>query len=299
VNVSGSVVGRFPIPSSGLGLSIEPDLEPNADDAIHLLLFPTDSDIRVHASVGEVTRGDVKSVRVPSGFVTFSGGTTASFPHAPFQSAIEFSVQYSLDAEGNGTSIGLSYNAATNILTASEEVYAGVAYKSYMAAARRLSYRPYRRNLAVGFELEFGVISAVKPSSPPVVVVYPVSPFEVFNGNAVYELYKITSKTLSTPAGEHEMTNNLPANPGTYTGSAETLDTSVFMENKRVHEIGYMDASGRGWPYVIFHANLFPFVGDNNYTPTKTVEIAPITQFPENLRLKALAYIASQGLGRA
>lgn len=295
-HVSASVVARFPQPDAGGALAIQPDLDPYSDDAIHLLLLPASGDVSVYASVGDVAVGDVKAVWVPSGAVTFSGGSTASLPYSPSESGPELRTLYALNTEGDSPFISFRYDGASNVLSASQDCYAGVSYSAYKTAALRLAYRPLRRPLGLGVSLEFGMIVAFRrPRGPE--VTYEVQPFQLFNGNAFYELYKITSRTVSTPAGEFERPNNFPAVPGTYTGSGFTLDTSVAMENKRVHEIGYMDEAGRGWPFVIAHPTLEPFVGDNTYTPTKTVELAAITQFPRNVQLKALEYIASRGLG--
>lgn len=294
-HVSASVVARFPQSDAGLALAIQPDVGIYADSDVHLLLFPADHGITVHASVGEVVKGDVKPVAVRSGIVQLSGSALANLPHRPFGSAPELQVLFAFDTEGNELSIGVSYDGEANLLKASQDCYASIKYSSYTTQAIRLTYKPLIRPLAVGSSSEFGAIAAFRP--PRSIVVYEPGLFETFNGNAVYELYKITSRTVSTPAGEFERPKNFPANPGTYTGSAFTLDTSVAMENKRVHEIGYMDQAGKGWPFVIFHSVLQPFVGDNNYTPVKTTELAPIPQFPRDLQLKALDYIASRGLG--
>jgi|SRR5688572_15941823 len=296
MTVGASVVGRFPVPDDGLALSIEPDLDPYSDGLIHLLLFPADQGISVYASIGDVLKSGTKDVPVPSGVVQFSGSSTAHLPHRPYGNAPAFQTFFAFDTEGSPTTIGLSYDGNSNVLTATEDCYAAVKYEEYTTQAIRLTYRPLSQSFAGGVSVKFGVIAAFRP--PRSIVIYEVSPFLLVDGNVHYEIYKITSKTVSTPTGEHELPNNFPANPGTYTGSVETLDTSVAMENKRVHEIGYMDEAGRGWAFAIFHGNVHPFVGDNNYVPTKTLEPA-VVSLPENLRLKALNYIASRGLARA
>jgi len=291
-HVSASVVARFPADSSG-ELAIEPDLAPYADDAIHLLLYPHTGNISVYATVGSVTVGNTKAVLVPSGAVSFSGGRTAALPRPVVAASPELRTLIAIDEEGDPLSVGFSVQ--DGFVVADRECHASVAYSAYTSAARRLAYRPVSRPLGLGVSVEFGSIVALR--RPTTFLIYPVQPFSVLFGNALYELYRIVSNTVTTPEGEFEKPANYPTNPGTYTGSVFTLDVSVSLQTERVHEIGYMDQDGRGFANSYFVSALNPFVGDNNYTITKTNKIASVTQFPRNLQLKALDFIASRGLG--
>lgn len=294
-HVSGSVVARFPQPDAGGALSIEPDVGIYGDSDVHLLLYPAEPGILVRASEGEVIVGDVKPVTMPSGIVQFSGSSSASLPR-PARPAPEFKVQYAADAEGNEVSIRLSYDGNLNVLQADRDCYAAVSYTSYQTAARRLAYRPARSMLpAGGLSLRFGAIFAVKPGKPPRIFVYEVQPFSIINGNAVFELYRIVSDVITTQTGEHEKPPAYPTN-GNYP-DRPALDISVNLQTERVHEIGYMDEAGRGWVNSYFVSAVDPYVGDNAYVIQKRAKVASISQFPRNLQLKALDFIASRGLG--
>lgn len=305
--VTASVVGAFPAPSSAGGpLLIEPDVGIYNDDAVHLLLYPP-SGVRVFPSVGTLSVGDVKQVTVPSGFVTISG-RTGSLPR-PTAGGLavgggqgvlgggQFQVVLAVGTDGLPMVVSVTYDAAANVLVTSQEVSTAIVkYESYTSIARRLAYRPGTRTLpAGGIAADFGAICAFR--APSTTLVYPVTPFDIINGNAVYELYRIVSDAVSTPEGEFEKPTNYPTNPGTYTGSGFTLDVSVSMQTERVHEIGYMDESGRGWANAYFVSARAPFVGDISYTIPKRSSLATVTQYPRHLQQRALDFIASRGLG--
>lgn len=306
MTVSASVVGRFPVPDSGLGLSIEPDLDPHSDDAIHLLLFPSDPDITVHVSVGSVTSSGNKEVTEPAGIVQFSGTATANLPHKPSGSAPEFTTLFAFDTEGNAATVSVFYDGDANVLKASQDFYGAVRYTSYTASARKLAYRPLSRPLGLGISLEFGVIAAFKPPRGPIVI-YEVSPFQLANGNAVIELYKKYSLVVSTQFGTFEYPPGYP-NSGAYPGSAYTgtgfsapgvLDLSGgSMVSERPHETGFLDESGRGWPFEENVEIREPYIGVQGYVPNilNRVHALDATKYPMNVVLKALDYIKSRGI---
>lgn len=290
--VTASVVGSFPGRGEGAEISITPDIGIYNDSDLHFLIHPVSAGAR--ATKGEVIRGDTKEIEVPSGALTFSGGRTAHLPLRPVGGVPTFKIEYAVDEDGDGLSVGLSYNGASNTLTATREFHGVVSYSEYPSLSRKLAYRPASSPLpGGGVKVDFGsIIGFVRPRS---FIVYPVTPFQIINGNAVYELYRIVSYTVTTPEGEFETPPNYPTN-GNYP-DLPSLDISVSLQTKRTHQIGYMDESGRGWVNSYYVPAIAPYVGDGNYVIPTTSEVATISQFPRNLQQKALDFIASKGLG--
>jgi hypothetical protein len=72
------------------------------------------------------------------------------------------------------------------------------------------------------------------------------------------------------------------------------------METERVHEVGKMDETGRGWVDVYSVPKLAPFEGasDETYTITRSKRVANVTNFERDLQFKALDFIAARNLGR-
>lgn len=295
--ISASVIARFPQPSGDRALSIEPDTSYYSDDDIHLLLYPDDSDINLYASVGEVARGNAKTVPVRSGIATFNGSAISSLPRRPSGSNPEFQVLFAFNAKGEPISISLNYNCLTNILSANEECTAAVRYSHYVSASRKLIYRPKKTKLAVGLSVELGVIAAFK--APDNLLIYEVQPF-TGGGTEAVEVYRIVSEAVTTPDGEFEKPPNYP-NDGEYPDFPTfTLDISASLLTERVHEIGYMQPSGFVEVKEYFLSNLPPFFASDLYKPAKILKPSalPEDRFDKSVILRAKDFIASRGRGK-
>lgn len=297
-----TVTPQFAPSAEGLGnvpLVIEGDPGAYGDDFIHLLLIPA-VNATIVASVGNVQTRNVKPVNVPAGAITFSGSNVATLPRVPVYSNPTFQVLFAFNLSGQGTSIGISYDAQANQVKANKACYAAVAYTEYQTSGRELLYSPEIVHFGKGSEQRFGVIAAFAP--PRSLVTHQVQAPTFDNGNAEFEVYRKVSYAVATPDGEFEMPPSYPSS-GSYPDRPTVLDVSTSLRTERVHEIGLMDANGRAWVRTFFVPVQEPYVGDAVYAQNLVnnlqckVSTLPAGQFSNQLILKAKGFIKSQGLG--
>jgi|GEM_PF-7083626 len=289
--VTAHTVARFVEPSGGSPLLlIEPDPGAYLGIDVHLLISPPAVAESIVADVGQVRLKSIKEIDVTQGILEVSGSNTCSLPRLPATRPL-LNVLFAFDA-ATGAVIHptVRLNILTGLITLSKNCYAAVSYGSYKTRVQELLYTP----LVEGFSVTYGVIAAFR--KPATMVIYQVE-LPTFNGQNDLEIYRITSPAITTPTGEFEKPPGFPTD-GSYPGKTFVLNLDVYLQTKRVHEIGRMRPDGFAYVTRFYVPVLDPYIGDLAYSITKTLEESTLpNDLPSNLVLKAKDYIASRQLG--
>lgn len=300
--VSAHVVARFPASAGGgRGLTIEADPGIYGDSDVHLLISPPGVATIIGTDIGSVRLGSTKPIPVDGGILQISGSNTANLPRFVGGGTTPmFEVKLAI-IDGVQSEVSFTYNQLTNELRLSEAAHAFVKYSDYEIRAQELIYTPEVGMFPGGGALvRYGYVWAFAP--PDDLVLYQVTPANLDLGNSEYEIYRITSPVIGNGTGiEYEKPPNYP-NSGAYTAPpvAFVLELEGTFQTKRTHEIGLMDSLGRAWVRTFFRANLEPYIGNSNFTPTKTLEPSTLPDdiFDKSLILKAKNIVAARGQGK-
>lgn len=291
-----SVTPAFANPesNSSIQLVIQNDFGVYGDTDLHLLLFPAVG-AQLACSDGSVKYGQRVPFDVPGGIAQFSNSDTSNLPYQVGGTAPEMQVLYAFNATGSPFNPGIA-QLPDSSLKASAPCSAAVKYGPYTTFANELIYTPGEELLgAGGVKAIFGVIAAYYQGAQ---TLFQTTPFNTNGGNAEYELYRIFSYVVTNLRGEFEKPPLYPAN-GVYPDKPLVIDITSSIMTERVHEIGYMDATGRGWVREYGTPNLEPYTGDLTYKPAKQKRVTTLgAQFPKELQMKAQAFIASRNLGK-
>lgn len=288
-----------PSGAASLGLRIIGDTGVFGDNDIHLLMIPA-VNASLSTDVGAVRFGATKPYNVPGGVLQFNGGTIATLPFQPGFSNPQFKSLMSFDLSGNPAAVTFSFDGLNNQVKASRACYAALAFSAYEAAARIILYTPETTILGPGTSTTFGTIAAF--AQPNNLVTFQVQPTSSDEGNIEIELYRRVSFAVTTPDGEFEQPPGYPGT-GSYPDRPLVIDVSTSLRTERVHEIGLMDAAGRGWVRNFFVPVKEPYIGDVPYSDTLLATLGckistlPPSQFSTELILKAKQFVNSKGYG--
>jgi len=267
-----------------------------ADGNVHLVLFPADLRIQLVSNIGEIQRGDIIPIFVPGGTITFSGSQSVSLPRRPQYSSPTLTTLFAFDENGLPTTANIRTDAFGQVVS-DKKIYAAIAYTDYVTSGQRFTYRPVTNNLPGGGTTKtFGVIAAFFPPTKEMLI-YQVQPVDINTGDWQIELYRLVSYSVATPEGEYELPPNYPTD-GNYPGSTTIIDPATSLKTQRVHEVGFMDANGRGYSRTYTVQTLRPYDSDTNYKPVKTcITTPPGGNISPALKQRALNLIAGRGFG--
>ena len=265
-------------------------------NVIHLLVFcPVIP--QVHASVGTVRLGNYYTFPVPSGILTFGGGTSSSLPKAPASSPT-FKTLFAFDLKGVPTGISVHYDPKTYSVVADKPCHAAVSYTAYKAIATEVKYTPRMEAIGEGnlggVSVTYGMIAAfAKPSS---MITYQVQP--ATGPDAVdIEIYRIVSDALTNDEGQLEFPPEYPKN-GIYPSMQFEADITKCLQIERVHEIGTLTPTGYVGVRTFTVPICKPYVGIHNYKPKTRLVEAPLPKGMSSSDMaKAKSKIAELGYG--
>jgi hypothetical protein len=299
--IQAQVAPTFGLQTGGLGvlpLVIEGDPGFYQDTDTHLLVTPAVG-ATLRATVGTLTRGNVKPVDVPGGMVQFSGSNTATLPRVPVYSSPLFNILFAFDMEGQPTSIAVVYDASSYQVRANKPCYAAVAYTPFKTSGEQYTYQADLQTFGNGSITTFGVIAAFYP--PKSITTYQVPPSNVDGGEVDVEVYRRVSYAVTTPDGEFEKPPQYPT-LGTYPDRPLVIDTGTSLRTERVHEIGFITEAGRAYVRSFYVPIREPYVGDAQYATNLAANLeCKVSTLPQALDpalvLKAKNFIKSRGLG--
>lgn len=286
--------------SRSISLEIKNDPGMYADGLAHLLLIP-DVPASLAADVGEVVLGGSKVIEIPGGILTFSGSDSAPLPATPIDTPPEFKSLFAFNSKGQPTTADAHYDRSTGAVRLTRSCTGAISYTGYKSSARIITYRPRTEVLPTytgggvigGGKTTYGVIAAYYEGT---LITHQVVMPDMVNGNDEVELYRIVSDKVITPEGEFEKPPAYPNN--TYPGLGISIDMSSSVLIERVHEIGFMDSTGRAWTKEPYAPILEPYVGSLSYKPVKRLRESPVPEDRYDKKIVARARDIVKARGR-
>lgn len=259
----------------------------------------------VRVTSGSVSLDITREVEVPGDFLQWSG-QSASLRYTP-NNTPTVTFQWGFDDEGKPVSqVTFTVNRTTGEVRSSKSFQGLVKVGPYRASYQLIWYKPANKlfeMLASSYPtlVEYGVICAYKNGG---IAIEQVQLPNIQQDTDRIELWRVTSKTVLDSKGEWEYPSNWGgAYAGKYPDGKTGPDKDASAVKERVHEIGYITATGGSVWYERFPKFLLqPYesptqgirdVMGGGFQPDITLSKQdPITLFPDKPAAQGAASLA-------
>lgn len=203
-------------------------------------------------------------------------------------------ILFAVDKNGNKAPVTLTYDAPNKRFIPSQPFFGLVRIGQYTTTYRVLKYVPSSEwNPSQGLPtLYYGSVAAIYNNN---MVLWQIdTPPPLSNGNAEFEVYRITSQVLVNELGAWEMPLGWPSTPSYPGGVTPVPVKDIGLVTERIHEIGMGDTTGRTWKRTKTVILNQPFASSPTYKPVRSVRSASLPAgLSQDAILKYQAFVAA------